>query len=156
MGVLGFNVDSRERVDQIYNDLTGAGYHGQQEPFDAFWGARYAVVEDPDGNAVRIMSPVDPDMQDGSWVPLDAYLLGDRTSCRSSRTYIIGWSFFGPGPGPRRSLSQLGPTVSAPRSRTRSRSRRSAETKTTPLVAAAVSATRVSSPWWAAWTTRTP
>ena len=63
MGVLGFNVDNRERVDQIYNDLTGAGYHGQQEPFDAFWGARYAVVEDPDGNAVGIMSPVDPDMR---------------------------------------------------------------------------------------------
>ena len=25
------------------------------------WGARYAVVEDPDGNAVGIMSPSDPD-----------------------------------------------------------------------------------------------
>jgi len=27
----------------------------------AAWGARYAVVEDPDGNALGIMSPVDPD-----------------------------------------------------------------------------------------------
>jgi catechol 2,3-dioxygenase-like lactoylglutathione lyase family enzyme len=69
MGVLRFNVDSRERVDQIYNDLTGAGYHGQQEPFDAFWGARYAVVEDPDGNAVGIMSPVDPDMRSEAGFP---------------------------------------------------------------------------------------
>lgn len=60
MGVLGFKVPSRERVDEIYADLTGAGYRGQQEPFDAFWGARYAVVEDPDGNPVGIMSPVDP------------------------------------------------------------------------------------------------
>ena len=60
MGVLGFKVSSRERVDDIYNDLTGAGYLGQQAPYDAFWGARYAVVEDPDGNAVGIMSPVDP------------------------------------------------------------------------------------------------
>jgi catechol 2,3-dioxygenase-like lactoylglutathione lyase family enzyme len=58
--VVGFKVDSRERVDAIYSDLTGAGYRGQQEPFDAFWGARYAVVEDPDGNPVGIMSPVDP------------------------------------------------------------------------------------------------
>ena len=36
-------------------------YQGQQSPYDAFWGARYAVIEDPDGNAVGIMSPVDPD-----------------------------------------------------------------------------------------------
>ena len=32
----------------------------QQPPFDAFWGARYAIVEDPDGNSVGLMSPVDP------------------------------------------------------------------------------------------------
>ena len=32
----------------------------QQEPYDAFWGARYAVVSDPDGNGVGIMSPIDP------------------------------------------------------------------------------------------------
>ena len=35
----------------------------QQEPYDAFWGARYAIVEDPDGNAVGLMSPIDPDRQ---------------------------------------------------------------------------------------------
>jgi hypothetical protein len=34
MGVLGFKVDSRERVDEIYADPTGAGYAGQQEPYD--------------------------------------------------------------------------------------------------------------------------
>lgn len=61
MGVLGFKVDSRQRVDELYADLTGAGYCGQRPPFDAFWGARYAIVEDPDGNAVGIMSPIDPD-----------------------------------------------------------------------------------------------
>lgn len=59
-GVLGFKVDSREAVDRIYQDLTGAGYTGQQSPYDAFWGARYAIVEDPDGNPVGIMSPIDP------------------------------------------------------------------------------------------------
>jgi catechol 2,3-dioxygenase-like lactoylglutathione lyase family enzyme len=59
-GVFSFKVDSRERVDAIYADLTGAGYRGQQEPYDASWGARYAIVEDPDGNAVGVMSPVDP------------------------------------------------------------------------------------------------
>jgi catechol 2,3-dioxygenase-like lactoylglutathione lyase family enzyme len=58
--VVGFKVASRERVDAIYSDLTEAGYRGQQEPYDALWGARYAIVEDPDDNAVGIMSPVDP------------------------------------------------------------------------------------------------
>ncbi len=59
MAVLNFAVRSRQRVDEIYADLLGAGYRGQQEPYDAFWGARYAVVEDPDGNSVGIMSPTD-------------------------------------------------------------------------------------------------
>ena len=60
MGVLGFKLSSRDAVDRLYAELTGAGYAGQQEPYDAFWGARYAVVEDPDGNAVGLMSPIDP------------------------------------------------------------------------------------------------
>jgi catechol 2,3-dioxygenase-like lactoylglutathione lyase family enzyme len=59
MGVLGFAVASREAVDETYADLTGAGHIGEQEPYDAFWGARYAIVQDPDGNPVGIMSPVD-------------------------------------------------------------------------------------------------
>jgi len=58
--VIGFKVESREAVDHLYAELTGAGSRGQQLPYDAFWGARYAVVEDPDGNAVGLMSPIDP------------------------------------------------------------------------------------------------
>jgi uncharacterized glyoxalase superfamily protein PhnB len=58
--VVGFRVETRAAVDEIYDDLRGAGYAGQQHPYDAFWGARYAVVSDPDGNAVGIMSPIDP------------------------------------------------------------------------------------------------
>ena len=57
--VFGFSVATREDVDRIHADLTGAGYVSQREPFDAFWGSRYAIVEDPDGNAVGIMSPMD-------------------------------------------------------------------------------------------------
>lgn len=59
--VIGFKVASREGVDELYSELTGFGYAGQRPPYDAFWGARYALVEDPDGNPVGIMSPVDPD-----------------------------------------------------------------------------------------------
>jgi catechol 2,3-dioxygenase-like lactoylglutathione lyase family enzyme len=58
--VIGFRVATREAVDATYADLTGAGFAGQQPPYDAFWGARYAIVADPEGNAVGLMSPVDP------------------------------------------------------------------------------------------------
>lgn len=56
--VLGFRLPSAEAVDETYRDLTSVGYVGQQEPHDAFFGARYAVVTDPDGNAVGLMSPI--------------------------------------------------------------------------------------------------
>jgi catechol 2,3-dioxygenase-like lactoylglutathione lyase family enzyme len=59
MGVLGFRLASRETVDELHNRLTAAGCRTQQAPYDAFWGARYAVVEDPDGNSVGLMSPAD-------------------------------------------------------------------------------------------------
>src|SRR6202011_330208 len=57
--VLGFQLASREAVDESYADLTRAGYGGHQKPYDAFWGARYAIVDDPHGNGVGLMSPID-------------------------------------------------------------------------------------------------
>jgi len=59
--VLGFKVESRDAVDELVGALAQDGVPVQQAPFDAFWGARYAVVADPDGIGVGIMSPVDPD-----------------------------------------------------------------------------------------------
>lgn len=56
--VVGFSVSSREEVDRLYGEMTSAGHRGPQAPFDAFWGARYAIVEDPDGIAVGLMSPI--------------------------------------------------------------------------------------------------
>jgi len=67
--VLGFKVASRESVDALYEELTGAGYDGQQPPYDAFWGARYAIVADPDGNSVGIMSPSDPERRSNATPP---------------------------------------------------------------------------------------
>jgi uncharacterized glyoxalase superfamily protein PhnB len=58
--VLGFRIGSRDAVDATYADLVAAGYAAQQPPYDAFWGARYAIVSDPEGNAVGLMSPIDP------------------------------------------------------------------------------------------------
>ena len=65
--VLGFALESREAVDETYAQLTAAGHRGHQRPYDAFWGARYAIVDDPDGNPVGLMSPIDPARR--SWPP---------------------------------------------------------------------------------------
>lgn len=42
-------------------ELTGAGYEGHLEPWDAFWGLRYAVVHDPDGTPVDLFAPLPAD-----------------------------------------------------------------------------------------------
>ena len=65
--VLGFMLASRTAVDDRYAELIAAGYQGRQPPFDAFWGARYAVVADPDGNDVGLMSPVEESRR--TWPP---------------------------------------------------------------------------------------
>jgi uncharacterized glyoxalase superfamily protein PhnB len=65
--VIGFSLDTREAVDQTYSKVTAAGHAGVQPPYDTFWGARYAVVADPDGNDVGLMSPVDESRR--SWPP---------------------------------------------------------------------------------------
>lgn len=59
--VLGFSVESSDEVDHLVAELTADGVTVQQPPWDAFWGGRYAVVSDPDGNAVGIMGPIDDD-----------------------------------------------------------------------------------------------
>lgn len=57
--VLGFGLESRDAVDQRVAVLTAAGHRVIQAPYDAFWGSRYAVVADPDGYPVGLMSPRD-------------------------------------------------------------------------------------------------
>jgi uncharacterized glyoxalase superfamily protein PhnB len=51
---IAFGCDSPAEVDQVYAELVAAGYHGHRKPWDAFWGQRYATVDDPDGNAVDL------------------------------------------------------------------------------------------------------
>ena len=55
---LAFECDSPADVDQVYARVTGAGFHGENEPFDAFWGQRYAQLRDPDGVPVDLYSPL--------------------------------------------------------------------------------------------------
>ncbi|MEU6261180.1 VOC family protein [Streptomyces sp. NPDC047043] len=55
---LAFQCASPAEVDSAYEDLVGAGYHGELKPWDAFWGQRYATVHDPDGNGVDLFAPL--------------------------------------------------------------------------------------------------
>jgi uncharacterized glyoxalase superfamily protein PhnB len=57
--VLTFHVGARAAVDEIHDRLAKLGHTSAQPPYDAFWGARYAIVEDPDGNHVGLMSDSD-------------------------------------------------------------------------------------------------
>lgn len=57
--VLGIQTASRPEVDDVYAEMVGLGHRGRQPPYDAFWGSRYAIVEDPDGNPVGLLSPVE-------------------------------------------------------------------------------------------------
>jgi len=56
---LAFLCDSREAVDEMYNKITAQGYPGYREPWDAFWGQRYAIVQDPDGNLICLFASED-------------------------------------------------------------------------------------------------
>lgn len=55
---LAFLCTSPEEVDSIYVELTSLGYHGEKEPWDAFWGQRYAILHDPSGNEVDLFAPL--------------------------------------------------------------------------------------------------
>ncbi|CAL9412818.1 hypothetical protein SUDANB150_01673 [Streptomyces sp. enrichment culture] len=50
--------DTPEEVDACYAELTDAGCKGEREPWDAPWGQRYAVVNDPDGHGVDLFAPL--------------------------------------------------------------------------------------------------
>jgi uncharacterized glyoxalase superfamily protein PhnB len=52
-----FKCDSPEEVDRVYAQLLEAGGSSHKEPWDAFWGHRYAQVKDPDGNVVDLFAP---------------------------------------------------------------------------------------------------
>jgi uncharacterized glyoxalase superfamily protein PhnB len=51
---LAFRCDDPAEVDSTHAVIIGAGFRSIAEPFDAFWGQRYATVSDPDGNPVDL------------------------------------------------------------------------------------------------------
>jgi catechol 2,3-dioxygenase-like lactoylglutathione lyase family enzyme len=55
---LAFECKDAADVDATYGRLIDAGFTGKKEPYDAFWGQRYANVADPDGNVVDLFAPL--------------------------------------------------------------------------------------------------
>jgi catechol 2,3-dioxygenase-like lactoylglutathione lyase family enzyme len=51
---LAFECGSPSEVDESYARMLDAGFHGEKEPWDAFWGQRYAQLKDPDGVPVDL------------------------------------------------------------------------------------------------------
>jgi len=58
---LAFELGSPAEVDAAYAQLITAGRRGSREPWDGFWGMRYATVPDvpdPDGNGIDLYAPL--------------------------------------------------------------------------------------------------
>ena len=51
---IAFECDGPDEVDVVYQRVVEAGFDGEKEPWDAFWGQRYAQVRDPDGVPVDL------------------------------------------------------------------------------------------------------
>jgi uncharacterized glyoxalase superfamily protein PhnB len=51
---LAFECTGPAEVDESYARMVDAGFNGDKEPWDAFWGQRYAQLEDPDGVPVDL------------------------------------------------------------------------------------------------------
>ncbi|MCC7440552.1 MAG: VOC family protein [Bdellovibrionales bacterium] len=55
---LAFLCGSPAEVNSKFQAILSAGFRGKKEPWDAFWGQRYASVIDADGNAVDLFAPL--------------------------------------------------------------------------------------------------
>jgi len=55
---LAFECGSPAGVDDLHATVVAAGFRSKAEPYDAFWGQRYATVLDPDDNPVDLFAPL--------------------------------------------------------------------------------------------------
>ena len=53
---LAFACASPADVDETYHRIVDAGFESDKEPWDAFWGYRYAQVLDPDGVQIDLFA----------------------------------------------------------------------------------------------------
>ncbi|WP_254126881.1 VOC family protein [Aquihabitans sp. G128] len=56
---LAFGCSSPAEVDEVHAALVAGGARSHLEPFDAFWGQRYATLHDPDGNGIDLFAALD-------------------------------------------------------------------------------------------------
>ena len=57
---MAFLCEHATEVDRVYADLEDAGYVTKQAPWDAEWGQRYAVLQDPDGYQIELFAWLKP------------------------------------------------------------------------------------------------
>lgn len=57
-----FRCETPDEVDRVYAELLEAGATTHKEPWDAFWGQRYAQLNDPDGILIDLFAPL-PEQQ---------------------------------------------------------------------------------------------
>jgi uncharacterized glyoxalase superfamily protein PhnB len=55
---LAFECGSPAEVDELYAKVSEAGFKPEKEPWDAFWGQRYAQLQDPDGVPIDLYAPL--------------------------------------------------------------------------------------------------
>ena len=55
---MAFLCESPAAVDRTHAALVADGYRSHKDPWDAFWGQRYASVTDPDDNVVDLFAPL--------------------------------------------------------------------------------------------------
>ena len=55
---LAFECASATDVDETFARVRAAGFQAEKEPWDAFWGQRYAQLRDPDGVPVDLFAPL--------------------------------------------------------------------------------------------------
>lgn len=68
--VVCVTIPERDEVDALWQRLVDEGHGARQIPYDAFWGSRFAVIDDPDGYQIGLMSPSSDEHR--FWPPSDA------------------------------------------------------------------------------------
>jgi catechol 2,3-dioxygenase-like lactoylglutathione lyase family enzyme len=51
---IAFECASPAEVDEVHARVVAAGFESEKDPWDAFWGQRYALLIDPDGVRVNL------------------------------------------------------------------------------------------------------
>ena len=50
--------NSADEINEVVEKVISAGFKVVKKPWDAFWGQRYAIIEDPDGYKVDLYAPL--------------------------------------------------------------------------------------------------